>query len=84
MEDFTKGKLSPNGQFLVCQDYSTNISLYNLTTLEVTVLDLPKTEYSEIIWSKNSDRLGIIQKHETIEDTDVLTLLRIKVEVDGK
>ncbi|MGF6906156.1 hypothetical protein [Fusobacterium sp. PH5-44] len=82
IEYFTNGILSPNGKYIICQDYSMSISLINIETMEIIVLNLPKTTLYQVKWSNNCDRVGIIQEHEQVAFTDIMTLFRFSMEIE--
>lgn len=81
IEYITKGTLSPNGKYLICQDYSMSISLIDIDIMEVTVLELPKTSLYQVKWSRNCDRFAIIQEYDKLVFTDIMTLFRFSKEI---
>jgi len=76
--------LSPNGKYYICQDYSMSISLIDIETMEIIEIDVPKMKTHYIRWSKNCDRLAIVQEHERFSSTDLITLFQMKTDEDDR
>ncbi|MGB8194089.1 MAG: hypothetical protein WCF67_19310, partial [Chitinophagaceae bacterium] len=76
--DYHKAYLSPNGKYMLYDTYEQGIYLMDTESFKTTKLDLKDGEIFSVNWSKDSKNLAIVQYHNEIGETDLLTLFRIK------
>lgn len=76
--EYNKASLSPNGKYLLFYNYDNDIFIMDTDTFAKTKLALPKTEVYSITWSGNSNKLAIVQGHEKLQDTDLISLFNVR------
>jgi len=76
--EYHKASMSPNGKYLLWYDYDNGIFIMDTDSFTSTKLALPETEVYSIAWSDSSTRLAIVQGHEKLADTDLISLFRLK------
>ena len=75
--EHNKATGSPNGKFLLCYDYENNIYLMDTEAFKKVKLVLPQTEVYSVAWSDKSDKLAIVQEHDKLQDTDLISLFNV-------
>jgi hypothetical protein len=73
---YSKAWLSPHGKYLLYHD--NDIFLMNIASFKKVKLKLPQTEVYSIAWSEDEGRLAIVQGHQTLEDTDLISLFDLQ------
>jgi WD40 repeat protein len=73
---YSKAWLSPHGKYLLY--YDNDIFLMNIDSFKKVKLKLPQTEVYSIAWSEDEGRLAIVQGHQTLEDTDLISFFNLQ------
>lgn len=76
--NYVKSYLSPNGTYMVYITEGKEAFLLNLITMRRAKINIPEREIYTIVWAKDSQRLAIVQEHESLVGTDILHLLQIR------
>jgi hypothetical protein len=76
--EYDKASMSPNGKYLLFYNNDNGIFMMNTDTFTKIKLALPETEVYSVVWSDNSSKLAIVQGHEKLQDTDLISLFDVK------
>jgi len=76
--EYNKASMSPNGKYLLFYNNDNGIFLMDINTFTKTKITLPETEVYSVVWSDNSTKLAIVQGHEKLQDTDLISLFDVK------
>jgi WD40 repeat protein len=76
--EYNKASISPNGKYLLFFNNDNGIFIMDTNTFTKTKLTLPDTEVYSVVWSDNSTKLAIVQGHEKLKDTDLISLFDVK------
>ena len=76
--DYNDVSMSPDGKYLLFYNYEDGIYLIDTDTFSKTILELPDTRVFSVKWSINSDKFAIVQEHDMLEDTDLISLFKVK------
>ena len=74
---YMRGFLSPTGKFLFYTDDKEQCFLMETDNFEKTKLPLSSNLIQDVIWSENSNKFGVVQVHENLSQTDLLTLFEV-------
>ena len=76
--EYNKASMSPNGKYLLFYNSDNGIFIMDINTFTKTKITLPETEVYSVVWSDNSTKLAIVQGHEKLRDTDLISLFDVK------
>ena len=76
--EYNKASMSPNGKYLLFYNNDNGIFIMDTKTFTKTKLTLPETEVYSVVWSDNSTKLAIVQGHEKLQDTDLISLFDVQ------
>jgi len=76
--EYNKASMSPNGKYILFYNSDNGIFIMDTNSFGKTKLALPETEVYSVVWSDNSTRFAIVQGHEKLQDTDVISLFEVK------
>ena len=75
---YNKASMSPNGKYLLFYNNDNSIFIMDTDTFTKTKLALPETTVYSVVWSDNSTKLAVVQGHEKLQDTDLISLFVLK------
>ncbi len=75
---YSSASLSPDGKYMFYYDYGEFYAIMDTRTFNKQRVPIALTEVYSLNWSGDSKNLAIIQGHNALADTDVVTLFRVE------
>ncbi|MFT4094288.1 MAG: hypothetical protein QM640_11680 [Niabella sp.] len=75
--NYTRGYLSPDGKYIFYITQNLEGFLVNTKNFGQTKLPLPAREFHAVVWSADGRRLALVQDHEALAGTDMLSCFTI-------